>query len=72
MSQFPKSNRKEVRKMEKELKQNIAEIHNADAAHSAEPAAQRKAWHRPVITRIDIKRTMALAGSAPDASVGTI
>ena len=58
--------------MEKELKQNIAEKHDAGAAHNAEPASQRKAWHRPVVTRIDIKRTMFLSGSAPDAAVGTV
>ncbi|HJW87500.1 MAG TPA: hypothetical protein VJ440_12780 [Candidatus Brocadiaceae bacterium] len=57
--------------MEKELRQNRSENQDVSAA-SEEAAAQRLKWHRPAMTRIDIKRTMTGGGSQADGGIGTI
>ena len=57
--------------MEKTLKQGSIEHQAAENGREIESGVQRKAWRRPVVTRIDIKRTMLIAGSAPDNVVCT-
>jgi hypothetical protein len=47
---------------------NAETLEAADAGRDAQQEA-KPAWHAPVITRIDIKRTMNLKGSGSD-SVG--
>lgn len=58
--------------MEKALKQGSIEHQAAENGQEIESGVQRKAWHRPVVTRIDIERTMALAGSVPDGEAPTV
>ena len=41
-------------------------------AERAPQAAPKPTWHAPVITRIDIKRTMGLPGSAIDLLGGSV
>ena len=58
--------------MEKMLKQDSIEHKAAENVQEIESGVQRKAWHRPVVTRIDIKRTMIGGGSQADGGIGTI
>jgi hypothetical protein len=49
------------------------QINVKSASHSnAEYAPQSKSiWHRPILTRVDIKRTMGNPGSAIDLQSGS-
>jgi hypothetical protein len=66
------TNHKEVIKMEKMLKQDSindhADVNNQERKTSA---VCRRVWRRPIIKRINIKKTMNFGGSAPDMSTGT-
>jgi hypothetical protein len=50
--------------------QTVADMPEADAERAPQ-AAPKLAWHAPVITRIDIKRTMGAPGSAIDLANGS-
>jgi len=52
---------------------NASPIVMPEALPAEAPAAQTDspAWQTPVITRIDIKRTMLFSGSQNDMSIGT-
>jgi hypothetical protein len=58
--------------MEKSVKQGSTG-HQVDGnGREIESGVQRRAWHRPVITRIDIKRTILSGGSVNDGTGPTI
>ena len=47
-------------------------VHNAEATNVPEPqtapSATKPAWHRPVLTRIDIKATLSGGSAASDGT----